>query len=131
MLRLGRYEESHSCLQTVAEEKPVDDSTLQVLSFCYREMEQRKRDRHTHTSIYHWRPFHIYKYISWHAHTVRQLKLPSHSLSFAQKLAKAMIASGTIGGRVKMRVPRNQTDLYVPGVHLYILPGAHKLSKRV
>ncbi|EDW59652.1 phagocyte signaling-impaired protein [Drosophila virilis] len=40
LLRLGRYEESHSCLQTVAEEKPVDDSTLQVLSFCYREMEQ-------------------------------------------------------------------------------------------
>ncbi|XP_034485677.1 phagocyte signaling-impaired protein [Drosophila innubila] len=40
LLRLGRYEESHSCLQVVAEEKPVDDSTLQVLSFCYREMEQ-------------------------------------------------------------------------------------------
>ncbi|XP_002000593.4 phagocyte signaling-impaired protein [Drosophila mojavensis] len=40
LLRLGRYEESHSCLQSVAEEKPVDDSTLQVLSFCYREMEQ-------------------------------------------------------------------------------------------
>ncbi|EDW83341.1 uncharacterized protein Dwil_GK22368 [Drosophila willistoni] len=40
LLRLGRYEESHSCLQAVAEEKPTDDSTLQVLSFCYREMEQ-------------------------------------------------------------------------------------------
>lgn len=40
LLRLGRYEESHSSLQSVAEEKPVDDSTLQVLSFCYREMEQ-------------------------------------------------------------------------------------------
>lgn len=41
LLRLGRYDESHGCLQTVAEEKPTDDSTLQVLSFCYREMEQR------------------------------------------------------------------------------------------
>ncbi|BFF89387.1 phagocyte signaling-impaired protein [Drosophila madeirensis] len=40
LLRLGRYEESHGCLQAVAEEKPTDDSTLQVLSFCYREMEQ-------------------------------------------------------------------------------------------
>ncbi|KAH8369259.1 hypothetical protein KR009_006031 [Drosophila setifemur] len=40
LLRLGRYDESHGCLQTVAEEKPTDDSTLQVLSFCYREMEQ-------------------------------------------------------------------------------------------
>ncbi|XP_017104561.2 phagocyte signaling-impaired protein isoform X1 [Drosophila bipectinata] len=40
LLRLGRYDESHGCLQAVAEEKPTDDSTLQVLSFCYREMEQ-------------------------------------------------------------------------------------------
>ncbi|KAH8310732.1 hypothetical protein KR044_002767 [Drosophila immigrans] len=40
LLRLGRYEESHGCLQIVAQEKPIDDSTLQVLSFCYREMEQ-------------------------------------------------------------------------------------------
>ncbi|XP_060647501.1 LOW QUALITY PROTEIN: phagocyte signaling-impaired protein [Drosophila nasuta] len=40
LLRLGRYEESHGCLQVVAQEKPIDDSTLQVLSFCYREMEQ-------------------------------------------------------------------------------------------
>ncbi|ALC47317.1 psidin [Drosophila busckii] len=43
LLRLGRYEESHGCLQAVAEEKPVDDSTLQVLSFCYREMEQLEK----------------------------------------------------------------------------------------
>ncbi|XP_030374579.1 phagocyte signaling-impaired protein [Scaptodrosophila lebanonensis] len=40
LLRLGRYEESHTWLEAVAEEKPVDDSTLQVLSFCYRETEQ-------------------------------------------------------------------------------------------
>lgn len=29
-------------LQNVSEENPIDDSTLQVLSFCYKEMEQRK-----------------------------------------------------------------------------------------
>ncbi|XP_065369445.1 phagocyte signaling-impaired protein [Calliphora vicina] len=40
LLRLGRYEESHSFLQAVADEKPVDDATLQVLSFCYKELEQ-------------------------------------------------------------------------------------------
>uniref|UniRef100_A0A1I8P4E4 N-terminal acetyltransferase B complex subunit MDM20 homolog n=1 Tax=Stomoxys calcitrans TaxID=35570 RepID=A0A1I8P4E4_STOCA len=40
LLRLGRYEESHGFLQAVANEKPVDDATLQVLSFCYKELEQ-------------------------------------------------------------------------------------------
>ncbi|XP_075146242.1 phagocyte signaling impaired [Haematobia irritans] len=40
LLRLGRYEESHAFLQAVANEKPVNDATLQVLSFCYKELEQ-------------------------------------------------------------------------------------------
>ncbi|XP_061402206.1 phagocyte signaling-impaired protein [Musca vetustissima] len=40
LLRLGRYEESHGYLQAVADEKPVNDATLQVLSFCYKELEQ-------------------------------------------------------------------------------------------
>lgn len=42
LLRLGRYEESQIVLKTVSNEKPVDDPTLQVLSFCYKELEQRK-----------------------------------------------------------------------------------------
>lgn len=40
LLRLGRYEESRGFLQAVADEKPIDDATLQVLSFCYKELEQ-------------------------------------------------------------------------------------------
>ncbi|KAL9890093.1 phagocyte signaling impaired isoform 1-T3 [Glossina fuscipes fuscipes] len=40
LLRLGRYEESDGFLQAVANEKPADDATLQVLSFCYKELEQ-------------------------------------------------------------------------------------------
>ncbi|XP_014088725.1 phagocyte signaling-impaired protein isoform X1 [Bactrocera oleae] len=40
LLRLGRYEESQIVLKTVSNEKPVDDPTLQVLSFCYKELEQ-------------------------------------------------------------------------------------------
>ncbi|XP_053958100.1 phagocyte signaling-impaired protein [Anastrepha ludens] len=40
LLRLGRYEESQIMLKTVSSEKPVDDPTLQVLSFCYKELEQ-------------------------------------------------------------------------------------------
>lgn len=42
LLRLGRYEESQIVLKTVSNEKPIDDPTLQVLSFCYKELEQRK-----------------------------------------------------------------------------------------
>lgn len=42
LMRLGRYEESHESLEAVANEKPVDDPTLQVLSFCYKELEQCK-----------------------------------------------------------------------------------------
>ncbi|XP_036322766.1 LOW QUALITY PROTEIN: phagocyte signaling-impaired protein [Rhagoletis pomonella] len=40
LLRLGRYDESQVMLRTVSSEKPVDDPTLQVLSFCYKELEQ-------------------------------------------------------------------------------------------
>lgn len=40
LLRLGKYEESNILLKNISQEKPTDDSTLQVLSFCYKEMEQ-------------------------------------------------------------------------------------------
>ncbi|XP_055848195.1 phagocyte signaling-impaired protein [Episyrphus balteatus] len=40
LLRLGKYEESNTLLKNISQEKPTDDSTLQVLSFCYKEMEQ-------------------------------------------------------------------------------------------
>lgn len=42
LLRLGREEESNTLLKALAEEKPSDEATLQVLSFCYKETEQRR-----------------------------------------------------------------------------------------
>ena len=61
LLRLGRYEESRGFLQAVADEKPIDDATLQVLSFCYKELEQctwvinqirNVKNTYIHLSIY-------------------------------------------------------------------------------
>lgn len=40
ILRLGRDDESKSILDAIMKEKPVDDGTLQVLTFCFKEMEQ-------------------------------------------------------------------------------------------
>lgn len=40
ILRLGREDESNDLLQSIMKEKPVDDATLQVLTFCFKEMEQ-------------------------------------------------------------------------------------------
>ena len=40
LLRLGRVDESVNFLQAAADAKPTDDPTLQVLSFCYKELEQ-------------------------------------------------------------------------------------------
>ncbi|KAL5273927.1 NAA25 family protein [Megaselia abdita] len=40
ILRLGREEESNVLLDAIMKEKPVDDGTLQVLTFCFKEMEQ-------------------------------------------------------------------------------------------
>ncbi|CAD7093319.1 unnamed protein product [Hermetia illucens] len=43
LLRLGREEESNTLLKALAEEKPSDEATLQVLSFCYKETEQLEK----------------------------------------------------------------------------------------
>ncbi|XP_055382876.1 phagocyte signaling-impaired protein [Condylostylus longicornis] len=43
LLRLGREDESNAILKTITLEKTSDDATMQVLSFCYREMEQLEK----------------------------------------------------------------------------------------
>lgn len=40
ILRLGREDESNYLLESIMNEKPVDDGTLQVLTFCFKEIEQ-------------------------------------------------------------------------------------------
>lgn len=40
LMRLGKNEESNAIINQIVNEKPNDDSTLQVLSFIYKEMEE-------------------------------------------------------------------------------------------
>lgn len=42
LLRLGRSDEAHTVLDTLASEKPHDDTTLQAMTICYRECHQCK-----------------------------------------------------------------------------------------
>jgi len=41
-LRLGRNKESADLLSEVHSEMPIDDSTLQAMTICYREMNKSK-----------------------------------------------------------------------------------------
>lgn len=40
LLRLGKTDESNAIIDKIVAEKPADDSTLQVLSFIYKEIEE-------------------------------------------------------------------------------------------
>lgn len=42
LLRIGRDEDAQLIISQIANEKPFDDPTLQVMSFCYKEQEQCK-----------------------------------------------------------------------------------------
>lgn len=42
LLRLGKNDEAHTVLDNLASEKPHDDTTLQAMTICYRECQQRK-----------------------------------------------------------------------------------------
>lgn len=42
LLRLGKTDESNAIIDKIVAEKPADDSTLQVLSFIYKENEECK-----------------------------------------------------------------------------------------
>lgn len=42
LLRLGKTDESNAIIDKIVAEKPADDSTLQVLSFIYKEIEECK-----------------------------------------------------------------------------------------
>jgi len=42
LLRLGRNKESADLLSEVHSEMPIDDSTLQAMTICYREMNKSK-----------------------------------------------------------------------------------------
>lgn len=41
LLRMNKYEESEVIVKELAAENPFDDGTLQVMTFCYRELDQR------------------------------------------------------------------------------------------
>lgn len=47
LLRLGKTDESNAIIDKIVAEKPADDSTLQVLSFIYKEIEECKWIHHT------------------------------------------------------------------------------------
>lgn len=40
LLRMGRDEEADTLVDQIAAENPCDDSTLQVMTFCYKEREE-------------------------------------------------------------------------------------------
>lgn len=42
LLRLGKENECHAIMDKVRSEIPCEDSTLQAMSICYREINQRK-----------------------------------------------------------------------------------------
>lgn len=42
LLRLGKESESVALLNSLVDEKPCDDGTLQAMTLCYRELQQRK-----------------------------------------------------------------------------------------
>lgn len=44
LLRLGREQEASGVLQKLADEQPTDEQTLQAMTFCYKDMEERKCD---------------------------------------------------------------------------------------
>lgn len=40
--RMGKVGECNTILEALTNEKPVDDATLQAMTLCYREMQNRK-----------------------------------------------------------------------------------------
>lgn len=42
LLRMGKESECVSILNALTEEKPCDDATLQAMTFCYQDLQQRK-----------------------------------------------------------------------------------------
>lgn len=40
LIRIGREDEAQGLIESVAKEKPCDDPTLYVMTFCYKEQEQ-------------------------------------------------------------------------------------------
>lgn len=42
LIRLGREKESQSLIEDLEKSEPDDDPTLQVMTYCYRELDQRE-----------------------------------------------------------------------------------------
>lgn len=42
LIRLGREKESQTLIEDLEKSEPDDDSTLQVMTYCYRELDHRK-----------------------------------------------------------------------------------------
>lgn len=42
LIRLGREKESQTLIEELEKSEPDDDSTLQVMTYCYRELDHRK-----------------------------------------------------------------------------------------
>lgn len=51
LLRLGKTSESHAVLDSLVEEKPSDDTTLQAMTISYRESYQRKYSLYFHAPV--------------------------------------------------------------------------------
>lgn len=44
LIRLGREKESQSLIEDLEKSEPDDDATLQVMTYCYRELDQCKHN---------------------------------------------------------------------------------------
>lgn len=64
LLRIGRDEEAQPIVNQIANEKPFDEQTLQVMSFCYKEQEQCEYAIFIFFPNFY-RPFIISQFFKW------------------------------------------------------------------